>query len=36
MPQLGMSMDEGTVIEWLVQEGDEVSKGEVVVIVECV
>ena len=34
MPQLGMSMDEGTVVEWLVDEGEAVEAGEVVAVVE--
>ncbi|MGM0591351.1 MAG: 2-oxo acid dehydrogenase subunit E2 [Halobacteriota archaeon] len=34
MPQLGMSMDEGTVVEWSVDEGDEVVAGDVLVVVE--
>lgn len=28
MPKLGMTMDEGTVIRWLKEEGDQVEKGE--------
>jgi len=34
MPQLGMSMDEGTVVEWRFDEGDTVEEGTVVAIVE--
>lgn len=34
MPQLGMSMDEGTVVEWAVDEGEAVTEGNVVVVVE--
>lgn len=33
MPKLGMAMTEGTVVKWLKQDGDEVSKGEPVVVV---
>ncbi len=29
MPQLGLTMEEGTVAKWLKQEGDNVKKGEV-------
>lgn len=28
MPQLGMSMEEGTIIEWHKKEGEEVGKDE--------
>lgn len=31
MPKMGMSMEEGTVVEWLKQEGDAVKKGEALV-----
>lgn len=34
MPQMGMSMDEGTVVSWEIEEGTEVEEGEVIVIVE--
>jgi pyruvate dehydrogenase E2 component (dihydrolipoamide acetyltransferase) len=34
MPSLGADMDEGTLLEWLVSPGDEVSKGDVVAVVE--
>lgn len=34
LPQMGMSMDEGTVVEWLYDEGDEVEEGTDVAIVE--
>ena len=30
MPQLGLTMEEGTVDEWVKHEGDEVKKGDVV------
>jgi pyruvate dehydrogenase E2 component (dihydrolipoamide acetyltransferase) len=33
MPKLGMSMEEGTVVEWLKKKGDPVKKGESVVII---
>ena len=29
MPQLGLTMEEGTVEEWVKHEGDEVKKGDV-------
>ena len=34
LPQLGMSMEEGTVVEWRAAPGDEVSEGDVVAVVE--
>jgi pyruvate dehydrogenase E2 component (dihydrolipoamide acetyltransferase) len=34
MPSLGADMDEGTVVEWLVAEGDEVHRGDVVAVVD--
>ncbi|MBI4591068.1 MAG: 2-oxo acid dehydrogenase subunit E2 [Candidatus Rokubacteria bacterium] len=34
MPGLGMTMEEGTVIAWLVKEGDQVSRGQVIVQIE--
>jgi pyruvate dehydrogenase E2 component (dihydrolipoamide acetyltransferase) len=33
MPKLGMSMEEGTVVEWLKKKGDQVKKGESVVVI---
>ena len=30
MPQLGLTMEEGTVTQWLKQEGDPVKAGEAV------
>ncbi len=33
MPKLGMAMTEGTVVKWLKQDGEEVAKGEPVVVV---
>ena len=34
MPKLGLTMEEGTVIRWLVAEGDRVEKGQTVLEVE--
>ncbi|MFI6985961.1 dihydrolipoamide acetyltransferase family protein [Embleya sp. NPDC050154] len=34
MPSLGADMDEGTLTEWLVHEGDRVARGDVVAVVE--
>jgi pyruvate dehydrogenase E2 component (dihydrolipoamide acetyltransferase) len=34
MPSLGADMDVGTVLEWLVQPGDEVHRGDVVAVVD--
>lgn len=34
MPQLGLTMEEGTVDEWLKQEGDEVKVGEPIVQIQ--
>lgn len=34
MPQLGLTMDEGTVFEWSKKENDPVKKGEVLLVVE--
>ncbi|MFF7647558.1 2-oxo acid dehydrogenase subunit E2 [Streptomyces canus] len=34
MPSLGADMDEGTLLEWLVQPGDPVRKGDPVAVVE--
>ncbi|REK53155.1 MAG: branched-chain alpha-keto acid dehydrogenase subunit E2 [Geobacillus sp.] len=33
MPKLGMSMKEGTVVEWLKKKGDKVKKGESLVVI---
>ncbi|MCI2062707.1 MAG: biotin/lipoyl-binding protein [Eubacteriaceae bacterium] len=30
MPQVGMTMVEGTINEWKVQEGDKVRKGDII------
>jgi pyruvate dehydrogenase E2 component (dihydrolipoamide acetyltransferase) len=34
MPSLGADMDEGKLVEWLVKPGDQVSKGDIVAVVE--
>jgi pyruvate dehydrogenase E2 component (dihydrolipoamide acetyltransferase) len=34
MPQLGLTMEKGTVVEWLVSEGDEISSGQEILCVE--
>lgn len=34
MPKLGMTMEEGTVIEWPLSIGDPVEKGQIVLIIE--
>lgn len=34
MPSLGADMDEGTLLEWMVQPGDEVHKGDVVAVID--
>jgi pyruvate/2-oxoglutarate dehydrogenase complex dihydrolipoamide acyltransferase (E2) component len=34
IPKLGVSMTEGTLIEWLVADGDAVSDGDPIYIVE--
>ncbi len=34
MPKLGLEMEEGTVIDWHVAEGDEVAEGEVIAEIE--
>lgn len=30
MPQIGMSMQEGTINKWMVKDGDKVEKGQVI------
>ncbi len=30
MPKLAMAMNEGTIVQWLVEEGQRVEKGQVV------
>lgn len=34
MPKTGMAMEEGVIIEWRVKEGDKISKGDVVALIE--
>jgi pyruvate/2-oxoglutarate dehydrogenase complex dihydrolipoamide acyltransferase (E2) component len=34
MPSLGLTMDEGTILEWLKQEGDAVAKDDPLLVVE--
>lgn len=34
LPSLGADMDEGTLLQWLVQPGDSVSKGQVIAVVD--
>ena len=34
MPKLGLTMTEGTIIEWKKQEGEQVEKGEVLLVIE--
>ncbi|TDD37087.1 biotin/lipoyl-containing protein, partial [Saccharopolyspora elongata] len=34
MPSLGADMEQGTLVEWLVQPGDAVRKGDVVAAVD--
>jgi pyruvate dehydrogenase E2 component (dihydrolipoamide acetyltransferase) len=34
LPKLGMSVVEGTILEWLVAEGDDVSAGQPMLTVE--
>ncbi|MHC4757815.1 MAG: biotin/lipoyl-containing protein, partial [Planctomycetota bacterium] len=34
LPQLGQTMEEGTIIECMVQVGDEVNKGDVIFEIE--
>ena len=34
LPKVDVAMESGKIAEWLKREGDEVSKGEVVVIIE--
>ena len=33
MPKMSMTMEEGTITEWQVAEGDEIAKGDVVAVV---
>jgi pyruvate dehydrogenase E2 component (dihydrolipoamide acetyltransferase) len=34
LPKLGMSIVEGTVVEWLIAEGDQVTEGQPMLTVE--
>ena len=34
MPKLGLTMEEGTITEWLVADGDEVASGAAVLRIE--
>jgi pyruvate/2-oxoglutarate dehydrogenase complex dihydrolipoamide acyltransferase (E2) component len=34
IPKLGVSMSEGTLVEWLVQDGERVSEGQVLYRIE--
>lgn len=34
MPKWGLSMEEGTIVEWMVGPGDDVAQGEVIATVE--
>lgn len=34
IPKLGVSMTEGTIIEWLVADGDEVQEGDALFLIE--
>ncbi len=34
MPRLGMTMTEGTVVDWPVPVGERVEKGQTVVVIE--
>ncbi|MFL5868616.1 MAG: biotin/lipoyl-containing protein, partial [Thermoleophilaceae bacterium] len=34
MPRLSDSMEEGTILKWLVSEGDEVKRGQEIVEIE--
>jgi len=34
MPKLGLTMEEGTIVEWRKKEGEEVKKGEVLYVIE--
>jgi pyruvate/2-oxoglutarate dehydrogenase complex dihydrolipoamide acyltransferase (E2) component len=34
MPRWGLTAEDATILEWMVSEGDEVQKGEVLVTVE--
>ena len=34
IPKLGVSMSEGTLVEWLVQDGEQVTEGQVLYRIE--
>ena len=34
MPRLGMAMQEGTILRWLKEEGEEVAQDEVLLVIE--
>ena len=34
LPKLGQTMEEGTIVEWLKEEGEEVQRGEVLFTVD--
>ncbi|MDZ4277983.1 MAG: dihydrolipoamide acetyltransferase family protein, partial [Dehalococcoidia bacterium] len=34
MPQMGADMDEGTIVQWLKNEGDQVERGEIIAEIE--
>ena len=34
MPKWGVSMEEGTILEWMLEPGEEVAQGEVLASVE--
>jgi pyruvate/2-oxoglutarate dehydrogenase complex dihydrolipoamide acyltransferase (E2) component len=34
IPKLGVSMTEGTIVEWLVADGDAVSEGQAIFVIE--
>src|SRR6478672_6453726 len=34
MPRLGLTMVEGTVVEWKAQPGDAVEKGQIILVIE--
>lgn len=34
MPKFGMTMEVGLIVEWLVNEGDTITEGDAVVVIE--
>ncbi|SBW04324.1 hypothetical protein KL86DPRO_20296 [uncultured delta proteobacterium] len=34
MPQIGMTMTEGTIVEWKKKDGDPVEKGEILYVIQ--